>query len=353
MSCTKETLMHGANRIAGAGTRASRLRWGILSTARIARERFIPGVRAGTEGEVVAIASREAGRAQQVAAQLQIPRAYGSYEELLADPEVEAVYIALPNSLHVEWTIRAAQAGKHVLCEKPLARRAADAVQAAEACRQAGVLLMEAFMYRLHPQHARALRLLADGAIGTSRLLRASFCFAMSPQRRAAGDIRLSRPLEGGALMDVGCYTVNAARFLFGAEPVAVTAQMYVDPAFGVDTGFVATLAFPEGRLAVVDASFDVAGPQRYEVAGDRGCIVVEPAFVPGSGPVQLAIVTGGERRVEEVPGADQYALEADHFARCVRAGRLLPPAEDGVAQAKVIEALFQSAETGQLVRLT
>lgn len=336
---------------AGAGA-APRLRWGILSTARIARERFIPGVRAGATGEVVAIASREAERARQVAAQLQIPRAYGSYEELLADPQVDAVYIALPNSLHVEWTVRAAQAGKHVLCEKPLARRAADAAQAAAACRQAGVVLMEAFMYRLHPQHARAMALLADGAIGTPRLLRASFCFAMSPQRRAAGDIRLSRPLDGGALMDVGCYTVNAARFVFGAEPVAVTAQMYIDPAFGVDTGFAATLAFPDGRLAVVDASFDVAGRQRYEVAGERGRIVVEPAFVPGSGPVQLAIIAGGEQRIEEVPGADQYALEADHFARCVRAGRLLLPAEDGVAQARVIEALFHSAETGQRIAL-
>src|SRR5688500_11487316 len=206
------------------------LRWGIVSTARIARERFVPGVRAASEGEVVAIASRDAGRAQAVATELRIPRAYATYEALLADPEVDAVYIGLPNGLHAEWTVRAAEAGKHVLCEKPAARRAADAQRMVEACGRAGVVLMEAFMYRLHPQHARVLELVRQGAIGDPVFVRASFCFAMSAERRAAGDVRLQAGLEGGALMDVGCYALNAARYIFGAEPLAVSAQQRLDP---------------------------------------------------------------------------------------------------------------------------
>jgi predicted dehydrogenase len=277
---------------------SARLRWGILSTARIARQRFIPGVRGGSESEVVAIASRDAARAQQAAAEMGIPRAYGTYEALLADPAVDAVYIGLPNLLHVEWVERAAAAGKHVLCEKPISRRAADAARAAEACRRAAVVYMEAFMYRLHPQHARVRALLAEGAIGAPRMLRASFCYAMTPERRASGDVRLSRELEGGALMDVGCYAVNAARFLFDAEPVAASGQMHVDPAFGVDIGFAGTLRFADGRLALIDCSFETNGPHRYEVSGDRGSIAAQPRFVPGTAPTRITLLQGGQERV-------------------------------------------------------
>jgi predicted dehydrogenase len=328
------------------------LRWGILSTAKIARERFVPGVRAGRAGEVVAIASREAAKARTVAADLGISRAHGSYDALLADPEVDAVYIGLPNGLHPEWTVRSAGAGKHVLCEKPAARRAADAQRMVEACRRAGVVLMEAFMYRLHPQHARVLELLRAGAIGDPVFVRASFCFAMSAERRAAGDVRLQASLEGGALMDVGCYALNAARYVFGAEPVEVSAQQRLDPERNVDTAFAAALRFPGDRLALIDGSFDASGPQRYEVGGAAGSIVVERAFLPGPGPTQIHVVQGGQRRTVELPAADQYALEADHFAASVRAGRLLPPAEDGLAQAAAIEALYRSAETGAAARV-
>jgi len=327
-----------------------RLRWGVLSTARIARQRFIPGVQASQSGEVVAIASREAGRAAHAAAELGIPRWYGSYEALLADPEVEAVYIPLPNALHAEWTVRAAAAGKHVLCEKPAARRVADAERMAAACRRAGVLLMEAFMYRHHPQHARVQALLAAGTIGEPRLVRASFCFAMSPERRAGGDIRLSRALDGGALMDVGCYAVNAARLLFGAEPLEASAQQTVDPACGVDTTFAGLLRFPGDRLALIDGSFDVGSGQRYEVAGPQGTILVERAFLPPVGPTTITITVGGERRQEQLVGGDQYALEADHFAASVRTGRLLPPAEDGLGNTRALAALYAAAETGRTV---
>ena len=321
-----------------------KFRWGILSTARIGRTRFIPGVRAGSEGTVVAIASRDEQTARSAAAELGIPRAHGSYEALLADPEIDAVYIGLPNGLHPEWTIKGAQASKHVLCEKPAARRRADAERMAAACRQAGVVLMEAFMYRLHPQHARVRQLIDGGAIGEPAFVRASFCFHMAPERRAQGDVRLQADLEGGALMDVGCYAVNAARFIFGAEPVAVSAQQRRDPQFGVDTSFAGVLRFPGDRLALIDGSFDAAGTQRYEVAGPGGTILVERAFLPGTAPAVIHVSAGGERRSEEVAAGDQYALEADHFARSVRAGRLLPPAEDGVAQARAIEALYASA---------
>jgi D-xylose 1-dehydrogenase (NADP+, D-xylono-1,5-lactone-forming) len=327
-------------------------RWGILSAAGIARKRFVPGVRAGAEGVVVAVASRDEGRARAFAAELGITRAHASYDALLADPEVDGVYIGLPNGLHAAWTIAAARAGKHVLCEKPLARRAEDAARMVAACREAGVLLMEAFMWRHHPQHARVKALLAEGAVGEPSVFRGTFGWAMTPERRAAGDVRLRADLEGGALMDVGCYPLNAARFIFESEPTEVAALGRVDPELGVDTAFAAVLRFPGGRLAVIDASFDVSRTFRYEVGGPRGSIVAERAFQPADDPAPIRILRDGEDAVEAVPGADPYALEADHFARSARAGRLLAPAEDGLAQARVVEALYRSAETGRAVRL-
>ena len=330
----------------------TKLRWGILGTAKIARRAFIPGVRNGTEGTVTAVASRDAARAAAYASELGIPHSHGSYEALLDDHEVDAVYVPLPNAMHAEWTERAARAGKHVLCEKPAARRRTDAERMAAACRAAGVILMEAFMYRHHPQHARALELIRDGAIGEPVFVRASFCFTFSADRRAEGDHRLEPEQEGGGLMDVGCYAVNAARYLFGAEPVEVSALQRVDPQFDVDTAFAGVLRFPGDRLAVIDGSFDVSGTQLYEVAGAKGILQVDRAYLPGPGPTQVVVAAGGKREVIDVEGVDQYALEADLFARSVREGQLIAPAEDGVAQAAVIEALYESAATGKAVRL-
>jgi predicted dehydrogenase len=327
-------------------------RWGILSAANIARRRFVPAVRGSQLGEVVAVAARDEARAGAFAADLGIQRAYGSYDDMLADPEVEGVYIGLPNLLHAEWTVRAAEAGKHVLCEKPLSRRAADVDSMRNACDDAGVLLMEAFMYRHHPRHARVRELLADGAIGEPVFVRASHCFAMDDARRGLPDVRVQAALDGGAFMDVGSYALNAARYLFDAEPVEVTALQRVDPAMSVATAFAAVARFPGDRLALLDGSFDAHGPQRYEIGGFGGSILVENAFQPGPDPAAITIVRGVERHTEEVPGVDQYALEADHFVQSVRAGRLLPPAEDGRAQARAVEALYRSAETGQAVRL-
>jgi predicted dehydrogenase len=326
--------------------------WGILSAANIARRRFVPGVQRGTEGVVAAVAARDGDRARQFAAELGIPRAYGSYDELLADPEIDGVYIGLPNLLHAEWTIKAAQAGKHVLCEKPHSKRAADAEQMAAACKRAGVVLMEAFMWRHHPQHARVKALLAAGEIGEPAFVRASHAFAMDAERRSKPDVRVQPGLDGGSLMDIGCYPLNAARFLFDAEPIEVTAIQRFDESLGVDTSLAMLARFPGDRLALLDGSFDANGPQRYEVSGFKGSIVVEPAFQPGPGSTSIQVNLGEQRRLIEAPGLDQYGAEADHFVRSVRAGRLLAPAEDGVAQAQVVEALYRSAETGQTVQV-
>ena len=353
----------------------NRLRWGVLSTARIARTLFVPGVRAASESEVLAVGSRSLELARAFAEELEIPRAYGSYDALLGDSEVDAIYIGLPNSLHTEWTIRAANAGKHVLCEKPLARTAADAERMLAACRAAGVLLMEAFMWRHHPQHAHVRALLESGAVGAPSFVRASFGYVIN--RRAepllvrpahtgaradaaprggrlntssgsAGlNVRLDPLLEGGSLMDVGCYGVNAARWLFGSEPVGFAAQQHVDPRYGVEVSFGGVLRFADGQLAMVDSSFAHVGLNRYEIAGPEGRIVVDRAFRPDDAPGRIELYHGSEQRVESVPPANQFANEADHFARSIRAGTLLPPAEDGVAQARALESLYSAARAG------
>lgn len=329
-----------------------RLRWGVLGAANIALQRFIPAIRAGSEGEVVAIASRSNERARDVASRLDIPRAYGTYESLLGDPTVEAIYLALPNSLHAEWTVRAAEAGKHVLCEKPLTSSREAAERMLASCRKAGVLLAEGFMYRHHPQHARVQELVAQGSIGKPVLLRVSFTFNLSPERRQAGDIRMRRDLDGGALMDVGSYGVNAARYLFRAEPVEVVAHHTVDPVAGIDTSFAGVLRFSDGRLAVVDASFDGGLTQRYEIGGSDGRITVDKAFRPEDQWTPIVLSRGDESAIERIPPANHYALLADHFAASVREGRLLPPAEEGVQQARAIEALRESALLGRAVTL-
>jgi predicted dehydrogenase len=317
-----------------------RLRWGILGAAHIAQTQFVPGVRASQSGTVAAVASRDWQRARAMADAHAIPRAYGSYTDLLADPQVDAIYVALPNSLHAEWTIEAARARKHVLCEKPLTRRAADALRAAAACREAGVVLMEAFMWRHHPQHARVEALLRAGTIGEPNLVRAAFSYVIAP----GANVRLARDLDGGSLMDVGCYAVDAARWVFRDEPFACVAQQIVEPAVGVDVSFAGVLRFPGDRLALVDSSFRQTFTHRYEIVGAAGRIVVPRAFRPDALPGRIEITTSAGEHIEESPPLNQYAAQVDHFASSVRAGRLLPPAEDGVAQAHAIEALYAGA---------
>jgi xylose dehydrogenase (NAD/NADP) len=322
---------------------AKPVRWGILSTAGIAVHRFIPGAMASSNGVVAAIASRDRERAATVAAKLGIPRAHGSYEDLLADPEVDAIYNPLPNSMHAEWTIRAADAGKPILCEKPLTRDAAEAGALVEACKQRNVLLMEAFMYRFHPQHARVRALIDGGAIGDLRAVRTAFTFNLSPLNPA--NVRLQADLAGGALMDVGCYCVNAARLVFGEEPSLATATWDYRAQFRVEIAMAGALTFSDGRTATFDCGFRAAGKGWYMAVGTTGTIEVPAAFVPNPDPTLVIITDAQGRHEETIPGVDQYRLEAEEFASClIEARPPRYPAEDAVANMRAVDALYRSA---------
>ncbi len=322
-----------------------RVRWGILGAANIARKRFIPGVARTTNGVVTALASRDGERARTVAAELGIPTAYDSYEALLADPDVDAIYNPLPNTLHAEWTLKAAAAGKAILCEKPLAIDSAQAQTMIDGARAAGVLLMEAFMYRFHPQHARVRELIDAGAIGEVRVVRADFTFLLEPFNPA--NVRLQRDLAGGALMDVGCYCVNAARMLFGEEPQWAAAQADVRAEFGVEVALAGTLGFSDRRMATFDCGFRASGQGAYTVAGTLGQIDVPNAFVPNADTV-VRVTSGGVTRDETIAAVDQYALEAQEFADALLARRPLRiPADDALGTLRAIEALHQSAAAG------
>ena len=321
------------------------IRWGILGAANIARKRFIPGVARTTNGVVTALASRDGARARAVTAELSIPTAYDSYDALLADPQIDAIYNPLPNTLHAEWTLKAAAAGKAILCEKPLAIGSAQARTMIAGARAAGVLLMEAFMYRFHPQHARVRELIDAGAIGDVRVVRSHFTFLLEPFDPA--NVRLQRDLAGGALMDVGCYCVNAARMLFGEEPQWASAQADMCAEFGVEVALSGTLGFSDRRMATFDCGFRASGQGAYTVAGTLGQIDVPNAFVP-SAPTVVRITTGGLTRDETIPAVDQYALEAQEFADALLAPRPLRiPADDALGTLRAIEALHQSARSG------
>jgi predicted dehydrogenase len=313
------------------------MRLGLLSTADI-NEMLIAG--APDEVELAAVASRDGARAQAYAAEHGIPRAHGGYEALLADDEVDAVYISLPNRLHHEWTLKALAAGKHVLVEKPYSRRAAEAEEAWDAAAAAGLVLMEAFMYRHHPQAAKARALVADGAIGRLRAIRATFSFRLDD----SSNIRMLADLDGGALMDVGCYCVSGSRLLAG-EPERVFGEQVVGPT-GVDVDFLGTMRFPGDVVAQFDASFSLPKRQRLEAVGEEGTLVVEaPWRVDWGGRL---LVNGEPVPVDE---ADSYRRELQNFAAAVEGrGEPLLGREDAVAQARTIEALYRSAESGEAV---
>jgi len=327
---------------------SERIRWGILSTANIGIKRFIPGAQGSRNGIVEAIASRDGARAREVAARLGIARAYGSYEELLADPELDAIYIPLPNSLHAEWTAKAAAAGKPVLCEKPLAIDSAQARTMIDTCASLGVPLMEAFMYRFHPQHARVRELIDAGAIGELRAVRTAFTFMLEPF--PVQNVRLKADLAGGALMDVGCYTVNAARMLFGEEPAWASAQWDFREEFGVEVTLAGVLGFSDNRMATFDCGFRAAGQGYYVAAGMKGQIEVLNAFVPQPEDVSILVTDAGGRREERIAGVDQYRLEAEEFADALLERRTprIPPS-DAIGTLRAIEALHRSARAGGL----
>jgi predicted dehydrogenase len=326
------------------------VRWGVMSTADIATRKVIPGLRRARRSELVAIASRDGERARAVAAELGIARAHGSYEALLGDPGVDAVYIPLPNHLHLEWAIAAARAGKHVLCEKPIALSAADAREIVDACAAAGVLLMEAFMYRLHPSWVAARDLVASGRIG--RLVAVDSWFSYFNDDPA--NIRNILEFGGGALMDIGCYSVNLSRMLFGSEPERVLATIRRDPKSGVDTATSGILEFAEG-IATFTCATRAEPDQRVDVYGTEGRISIEIPFnIPPDRPTRVFLTAGGDppvapaTEVIEVATADPYAVEATLFAAAVLDGTPVPiDPMDAVANMRVIERLFASAEGG------
>jgi predicted dehydrogenase len=313
----------------------TRLRWGLLSTAKI--NDAILGAGAA---DVVAVASRDAARARAYAQARGIPGAYGSYEALLADPEVDVIYVSLPNALHLPWAVRALEAGKHVLCEKPLSRRAAEVATAFDVAQARGRVLTEGFMWRHHPQVALAQRLIADGAIGRLRLVRAAFSGGIAP----AGDPRLVRALDGGALMDVGCYCVSGARTLAGGEPIAVAAQR-VRGGDDVDLALTGLLRFDGDVLATIDCAF--VGPHRsaLEAIGEDGSLRLLDPWHAHEPVIEVRRGDAVERI--EAERANSYALQIDDVeaaARGERAPRL--GREDALGQARTIEALYAAAET-------
>jgi predicted dehydrogenase len=319
------------------------MRLGLLSTARI-NEAILGGATGTDRVDVVAVASRDGHRAEAYAREHGLERSHGSYEALLADGDVDAVYISLPNRLHHEWTLAALDAGKHVLCEKPYSRRPAEVEEAYDRAESAGVVLMEAFMYRHHPQTAAVKALVEEGAVGRVRLVKAAFRFVLP----TLDDIRASTELDGGSLMDVGCYCVSGSRLLAG-EPEHVRGEQVLGPT-GIDMSFHGTMRFSGDVVAQFDCSFALPQYQRLEVEGEEGGLVVESPWRT-DWPGDVLLRRGGEVERVEMPGGDSYRFELENFADA--AERTTPPLlgrEDALGQARAIDALYRSAEERRVV---
>jgi len=327
------------------------VRWGILSTADIGVRKVIPGIEKAARCEVAAIASRDLDTARSVAARLGIPRAHGSYEALLEDPDVDAVYIPLPNHLHADWTIAALRAGKHVLCEKPLAMTAADAQRMVDVAHETGRHLMEAFMYRHHPTWVAAMDLLQSGRIGTLTAVQSWFSYFNDDP----ANIRNILDYGGGALFDIGCYSVNLSRMVFGGEPSRVQGSLRRDPVMGIDVLTSGILDF-EGGIASFTCSMRSESDQRVDIYGTTGRITIQIPFnIPPDRPTRVLVTAGGDppvapaTEVVEFPTADPYTAEAEHFASAVLDGGPTPvPPSDAVANLRVIEQVFASADAGR-----
>ncbi|MBV8565475.1 MAG: Gfo/Idh/MocA family oxidoreductase [Methylobacteriaceae bacterium] len=324
--------------------------WGVLSTARIGVERVIPAMQRGEISRIDAIASRDATHAQAVADQLGIPKAYGSYEELLADPGIEAVYNPLPNHLHVPWTVKAMEAGKHVLCEKPIALNAEQAEQLIEARGRTGRHVVEAFMVRHNPQWRRARAIAMDGSIGEVRAIQCLFTYYLVDP----SNVRNQAEIGGGGLFDIGCYAITTARFIFGAAPERVVGLIDRDPEFRTDRLTSGLAEFPRHRHLAFIVSTQLLPHQRVQICGTKGRIEIEVPFnAPHDRPCRIFIDREGDRfgsgvAAEEMPTCDQYTLQGDAFSRIVL-GEEEPeyPIEDAVMNMRIIDAFFRSARNG------
>ncbi len=320
------------------------VRWGVLSVANIGVKLVVPAILASSNGQLLAVASRNPLRARELFAHIPQVRIYGAYESLLEDPEIEAVYIPLPNSMHAEWSMRALEAGKHVLCEKPLAVTAQQGRTMVEAARANDRLLMEAFMYRFHPQILWALEQVRAGRIGTVRLVHASFSFnIMIPAR--PHDIRLQASLAGGSLMDVGCYPVNFCRAVFAHSPSVVAARVYKPDDTQVELAANAVLDFGDGRFGLIDSSFNLPARQVAEIHGEDGSISIPLPFTPLDAEVEVVLSLDGQTIHQHIARVDQYRLEVEHFGASVRSGTqpTLSLAET-IENLATIEAIYRSA---------
>jgi predicted dehydrogenase len=331
---------------------STKLRWGVLSSAAIGLKKVIPAMQRGQHSSIVAIASRHLTKAQEAAAALGIPTAYGSYEELLADPNIDAIYNPLPNQMHVPWTIKAAEAGKHVLCEKPFSLTTAEAESLLAIRSRTGVKIGEAFMIRSAPQWLRLRELLDEGRIGKLRSIVGSFSyFNIDPT-----NIRNQVESGGGALLDIGCYLIHSSRYAFGQEPTRVVGLIDRDPQMGTDRLASALLDFPAGQ-SIFTCSTQLVPYQRVHFLGTRGRIEIEIPFnAPVDRPTRIFIDDGGDLfggriTTETFPVSDQYTLQGDAFSKSILDNTEVPvPIEDAIKNMAVIEALFRSASSGQWI---
>jgi len=325
-----------------------KIRWGVLSTAKIGRSKVIPALQTSAHNEVVAICSRDTQSARKVADELGITRAYGSYEELLADPQIDAIYNPLPNHLHVDWSIKALQAGKHVLCEKPIGLNAADAQRLLDASRAYPQLkMMEAFMYRFHPRWQAAKALIDSGRIGKLLSLHSHFSY----NNREPQNIRNSAAMGGGALMDVGCYCISLSRWLFNAEPTQVIGKITPYEDYEVDCLVSGILEFAQGS-ATFTASTKIEPQQYMEASGEKGSILLPIPFNPiGDSATEIHIKHNGENEIITIDECDHYREMGDSFALSILNDQpVLTPLEDGIANMRVIDAVFESAAKGQWI---
>ncbi len=330
--------------------RREKVKWGVLGAASIAVRKVIPGMQNGEWSEIAAIASRDLEKAQAAASGLKIEKAYGSYEELLADPEIEAIYNPLPNHLHVPWSIKAAEAGKHVLCEKPIALNAAEAMTLLAARERTGVKIGEAFMVKTHPQWLRARELIREGRIGELRAITGFFSYF----NRNPENVRHKPEWGGGGLLDIGCYPITMSRFMFGEEPLRVSGVMERDPEFGTDRLASAILEFGGGQ-SIFTCGTQIVPYQRMQFLGTKGRIEIEIPFnAPIDQPTRIFVDDGSDLagsgiRAETIAACDQYTIQGDAFSRAIRENTEVPvPLEDAIANMRVIDAVFRSAESGK-----
>jgi len=318
------------------------VRWGVISTARIGAKAVIPAIQASSNGEMVAVASRKEARAESFAEEHGIATAFGSYQDLLDDAGIDAVYNPLPNSLHKDWTIRAAEKGKHILCEKPLALNAEECREMAAAAEANGVKLMEAFMYRFHPRTEKIVEMVRDGALGDLKQIRSSFTFLLDRPE----DVRWDPELGGGALMDLGCYCIDISRMAAGQEPVEVRAMANFDES-GVDKQMAGTLRFEDGLLAHFDCALTMERTQVYHIHGSEAHVRAMDAFLPGTDDAVIELFDLENNLIPHVvPGVDEYRLMVEHFADCVLDDTTPRfSAEEAALNMRVIEALHESAK--------